>query len=93
LSLVRAFNKNGTYDPMDYERIDDIEFWIMEEDTNSTPILDTNEIESVLYNEELILIVGLDNKEGENGILLMCIELYYDKFMKMQDLIVYFIFR
>ncbi|KAK2403589.1 hAT dimerization domain-containing protein / transposase protein [Trifolium repens] len=65
LDHQRAFNKNGTYDPMDYERIDDIEFWIMEEDTNSTPILDTNEIESVLYNEELILIVGLDNKEGE----------------------------
>ncbi|KAK2392436.1 hypothetical protein QL285_065796 [Trifolium repens] len=62
----RVFNKNGTYDPIDYERIDDIEFWIMEEDTNSTPILDANEIESMLYNEESIPIIGrLDNDEGE----------------------------
>ncbi|WJX65243.1 hypothetical protein P8452_49925 [Trifolium repens] len=62
----RVFNKNGTYDPIDYERIDDIEFWIMEEDTNSTPILDANEIESMLYNEESIPIIGrLENDEGE----------------------------
>ncbi|KAK2370307.1 hypothetical protein QL285_083366 [Trifolium repens] len=62
----KVFNKNGTYDPIDYERIDDIEFWIMEEDTNSTPILDANEIESMLYNEESIPIIGrLDNDEGE----------------------------
>ncbi|WJX57553.1 hypothetical protein P8452_43100 [Trifolium repens] len=44
----------------------DIEFWIMEEDTNSTPILDANEIESMLYNEESIPIIGrLENDEGE----------------------------
>ncbi|CAJ2646347.1 uncharacterized protein LOC123904170 [Trifolium pratense] len=61
----RAFNKMGAYDPIDYERIDDIEFWIMDEDTNSTPILDSNEIESMLYNEESIPIIGIDNEEGE----------------------------
>jgi hypothetical protein len=73
LSFVRVFNKNGTYDPIDYERIDDIEFWIMEEDTNSTPILDANEIESMLYNEESIPIIGrLDNDEGENKIYYLC---------------------
>jgi hypothetical protein len=73
LSFVRVFNKNGTYDPIDYERIDDIEFWIMEEDTNSTPILDANEIESMLYNEESIPIIGrLDNEEGENRIYYLC---------------------
>ncbi|KAK2426995.1 hypothetical protein QL285_025609 [Trifolium repens] len=65
LEHQRAFNKNGAYDPIDYERINDIEFWIMEEDTNSTPILDADEIESMLYNEESIPIIGLDNEEGE----------------------------
>ncbi|PNX68023.1 hypothetical protein L195_g055942, partial [Trifolium pratense] len=73
-SMHPAFSKKGAYDPIDYERIDDIEFWIMEEDT--TPILDSNEIESMFYNEESVPIVGLDNEEGENEIL-MCIELYY----------------
>jgi hypothetical protein len=72
LSFVRAFNKNGAYDPIDYERIDDIEFWIMEEDTNSTPILDADEIESMLYNEESIPIIGLDNEEGKNIIYYLC---------------------
>ncbi|WJX57552.1 hypothetical protein P8452_43100 [Trifolium repens] len=34
--------------------------------TNSTPILDANEIESMLYNEESIPIIGrLENDEGE----------------------------
>ncbi|GAU50474.1 hypothetical protein TSUD_282520 [Trifolium subterraneum] len=61
----RAFNKKGAYDSIDYERIYDIEFWITDEDTNSTPILDANEIESMLYNEESIPISGLDNGEGE----------------------------
>jgi len=74
-SFVRAFNKKGAYDPIDYERIEDIEFWITDE-TDSTPILDSNEIEAFLYNEESIPIVGLDNEEGENEVLLMCIFYY-----------------
>ncbi|GAU34631.1 hypothetical protein TSUD_394220 [Trifolium subterraneum] len=61
----RAFNKKGAYDPIDYERIDDIEFWITDEDTNSTPILDADEIENMLYNKESIPMFGLDNGECE----------------------------
>lgn len=63
----RAFNKNRAYDPIDYESIDDIEFWIMEEEhTSATPILDYKEIESLLYNEESIPKVGLDKDEDIN---------------------------
>jgi len=50
-SFVRAFNKKGAYDPIDDERIEDIEFWTTDE-TNFTHILDSNEIETFLYNEE-----------------------------------------
>jgi DNA/RNA endonuclease YhcR with UshA esterase domain len=45
----------------------------MEEDTKSTPILDANETESMLYNGESIPITGrLDNDEGENKIYYLC---------------------
>ncbi|XP_058757670.1 uncharacterized protein LOC131630946 isoform X2 [Vicia villosa] len=63
----RVFNKNRAYDPIDYESIDDIEFWIMEEDANTIPILDTNEMENILYMGESIPIIGSD-KEGEEAL-------------------------
>lgn len=43
-TLNSIFNKNRAYDPIDYESIDDIKFWIMEEDTSTTPILDYTEM-------------------------------------------------
>ena len=62
LSFFRAFNKNRAYDPIDYESIDNIEYWIMEED--NSPILDYDDIENMLYNEESIPKVGLHEHEG-----------------------------
>jgi hypothetical protein len=59
LQVLDCHNSPGRV--IDYERIQDIEFWIPSE-TNSTPILDSNEIETFLYNEESIPIVGLDNE-------------------------------
>ncbi|AET05070.1 hypothetical protein MTR_8g100150 [Medicago truncatula] len=59
-----AFMKRA-HDPIDYEGINDIEFWIMEEDTNATSIIDFNEIETLLYNGKSIHTVALDNEQAE----------------------------
>ena len=90
-TLVRSFNKKRAHDPIDYESIYDIEFWIMEEDTNDTSIIDFNEIETLLYNGKSIHTVGLDNEQGENEILLMCIFFYYGmliyEYARLNDLL------
>lgn len=69
--MVRSFNKKRAHDPIDYEGINDIEFWIMEEDTNATSIIDFNEIETLLYNGKSIHTVAFDNEQGKNEILLI----------------------
>lgn len=72
--MVRVFNKSRAYDPIDYESINDIEFWIMEKETSTTPILDYTEMENILYNEDSIPKFGLDKDEGE--ILNLCLFFY-----------------
>lgn len=70
--MDRVLNKNWAYDPIEYESIDDIEFWIMEEDINTIHILDYNEIKkNIIFNEESISILGLD--KDERVILRLCI--------------------
>lgn len=66
-----TFNKNLAYYPIDYESINDIEFFVMEEDTSTIPILDYTEMENILYNEDSIPKFSLDKDEGE--ILNMCL--------------------
>lgn len=44
----RCISKRTSYDPIDYESIDDIDFWVVEEE--EPPELDIDEIENALYN-------------------------------------------
>jgi hypothetical protein len=59
----RGNRKKIYYDPIDYESIDDIDFWVNEE---APPELDINEIENLLYHEDAIPIVesSLRNNQG-----------------------------
>ena len=46
--------KKKSYDPIDYECIDEIEFWIIDE--NGSEELDFEELENLLYKEGLMPI-------------------------------------
>ncbi|PNX78135.1 DNA binding protein, partial [Trifolium pratense] len=50
----RGKPKKIYYDPIDYESIDDIDFWVNED---APPELDINEIENLLYHDDAIPIV------------------------------------
>ncbi|CAJ2645630.1 unnamed protein product [Trifolium pratense] len=50
----RGKPKKIYYDPIDYESIDDIDFWVNED---APPELDINEIENLLYHHDAIPIV------------------------------------
>ncbi|GAU51453.1 hypothetical protein TSUD_413500 [Trifolium subterraneum] len=52
------------YDPIDYESIDNIDFWVVEEE--APPELDIHEIENLLYHDNAIPIVedSLRNNQG-----------------------------
>lgn len=55
------------YDPIDYESIDTIDFWVLEEEEEAPPELDIDEIENLLYRgDNAIPIVGdsLRNNQG-----------------------------
>ncbi|KAK2388537.1 hypothetical protein QL285_062213 [Trifolium repens] len=61
----RGNRKKIYYDPIDYESIDDIDFWVNEE---APPELDINEIENLLYHEDAIPIVesSLRNNQDDD---------------------------
>ena len=47
--FFRFYNKKRSYDPIDYECIDETEFWIIDEDKPGE--LDLEEVENLLYEE------------------------------------------
>ncbi|RVW34274.1 hypothetical protein CK203_092972 [Vitis vinifera] len=57
------YNKKRIYDPIDYACIDEIDFWIVDEDQPAE--LDVEELENLLYEEGLIPINEV--KDGEDG--------------------------
>ena len=52
--FFRFHNKKRSYDPIDYACIDEIEFWIIDEDELGE--LDLKEMENLLYEEGSIPI-------------------------------------
>lgn len=48
----RVINKKRCFDPIDYESIEENEFWVMEED--DSPLLDYDELENMLYDDQAI---------------------------------------
>jgi hypothetical protein len=68
--------KKICYDPIDYEFIDKINFWVFKEE--ASPQLDINEIENVLYRVNAIPIVedSLINNEGSCLVILSTFCIY-----------------
>ncbi|GKU92834.1 hypothetical protein SLEP1_g6507 [Rubroshorea leprosula] len=61
----RKDNKKRTcFDPIDYESIDNVEEWIMEED--DSPIIDYEELENMIYSDQALPICG--RKGGTHNI-------------------------
>ena len=52
--FVKFYNKKRTYDPIDDAYIDEIDFWIVDEDQPTE--LDVKELENLLYEEGSIPI-------------------------------------
>ncbi|KAF7839418.1 hypothetical protein G2W53_007900 [Senna tora] len=48
----RVTNKRKNFDPIDYESIDQFDYWITEED--NFPLLDYDELQNMLYNQDAI---------------------------------------
>lgn len=44
--------KKTSYDPIDFESIDNIEFWVVEEERS--PELDADEIENIIYHDSAV---------------------------------------
>ncbi|KAF7810248.1 hypothetical protein G2W53_036991 [Senna tora] len=51
-------NKRRNCDPIDYESIENIEFWITDEDTS--PFLDYDELENMIYDEQAVPIIAIE---------------------------------
>lgn len=66
LRLKNRFIPTKTsYDPIDYESIDDIDFWVLEDEETPEPELDIDEIENALYNANARPVGDiLSNNEG-----------------------------
>ncbi|KAF1866008.1 hypothetical protein Lal_00041706 [Lupinus albus] len=67
----REVNKKRTLDPVDYESMENIEFWITEEEEEETPLIDYDEIEKMFYYDlsNPILDLTKDDEgmvEGQN---------------------------
>ncbi|KAF2308868.1 hypothetical protein GH714_022331 [Hevea brasiliensis] len=60
LMCSRLHYEKRTYDPIDYECIDRIDFWIVKEEPPSK--LDMEEVEVVLYQEDVIPIIEKSRK-------------------------------
>ena len=54
LLFFRLYNKKKSYDPIDYECIDETEFWIIYE--NELEELDFEKLDNLLYEEGSMLI-------------------------------------
>ncbi len=48
--LFRLHNRKREYDPIDYECIDKIEFWVVEEDPS--PEIEIDELEEAISHEK-----------------------------------------
>lgn len=55
---LRVANKKKNFDPIDYESIDQIDYWITEED--NSPLLDYDELQNMLYNQDAIPKITID---------------------------------
>ncbi|KAE8719669.1 peroxisome bioproteinsis protein 12 [Hibiscus syriacus] len=60
--ILQKLLKKPCYDPIDYESIDHVDFWVTEEQT--PPELDIDEIDNFLYHENAIP-VGQSSKNNE----------------------------
>ncbi|KAF7814776.1 uncharacterized protein G2W53_028745 [Senna tora] len=60
-------NKKRNCDPIDYESIENIEFWITDEDTS--PFLDYDELENMIYDEQAVPKIAIeeDNAHQNNN--------------------------
>ncbi|XP_039120077.1 uncharacterized protein LOC120256474 [Dioscorea cayenensis subsp. rotundata] len=57
----RHHHKKRCYDPIDYEHIDEVDFWVMEKEESSPPKLDYDEItEEAIYVNDSIPILDYD---------------------------------
>ena len=58
--------KKRSYDPIDYESIDKVDFWVTEEE-EAPPEFGTDdfEIENVIYEDNAIPILGESSKNNE----------------------------
>ncbi|XP_073046060.1 uncharacterized protein [Primulina eburnea] len=62
-------NQMNCQDPIDYESIDKTDFWVMEEEEeNSSPILDIDELDDMLYGEEALPINIQEEENLDKGI-------------------------
>ncbi|KAF7835278.1 hypothetical protein G2W53_010137 [Senna tora] len=59
--------KRRNCDPIDYESIENIEFWIIDKDTS--PFLDYDELENMIYDEQAVPIIAIeeDNAHQNNN--------------------------
>ncbi|KAJ1391324.1 hypothetical protein SESBI_36715 [Sesbania bispinosa] len=59
-------HKKRSYDPIDYESIDKVEFWVVEEE--APPEFDVDDIENVIYQDNAIPIVGESHNAGDEEV-------------------------
>ena len=65
LFFFRFYNKKRIYDPLDYACIDEIDFWVVDDDQ---PVeLDVEELENLLYEEGSIPINEVEGSSSHIG--------------------------
>lgn len=64
----RMQHKRRSYDPIDYEFIDKLEYWVTEEEAPPEFDDQDHEIENVLYQDNAIPIVDESSSLGEGNI-------------------------
>ncbi|KAL8497454.1 hypothetical protein ACS0TY_020957 [Phlomoides rotata] len=64
----RLDRKRICYDPIDYESIDKMNFWVVEEEEEThPPIIDVDELNNMLYGEDDIPIIASDEDMDKIG--------------------------
>ncbi|KAL8528722.1 hypothetical protein ACS0TY_006249 [Phlomoides rotata] len=64
----RLDRKRICYDPIDYESIDKMNFWVVEEEQKThPPIIDVDELNNMLYGEDGIPIIASDEDMDKIG--------------------------
>ncbi|XP_054780732.1 uncharacterized protein LOC129288249 [Prosopis cineraria] len=70
--MKSQLKKNTSFDPIDYESIDKLDFWIAEEEQELAPEFDADDVtnlESAIHNENLVASsTSVRNNEGEEDI-------------------------